>query len=72
MTLSKFASIANDVSKKELENQYLRENIMASLNSYILKNGINDPNNQKNYANYLLSFALEYGNEMDLTKEVPA
>ena len=52
----KQSSSAKDETRIKIENQIWRENLIASLNSYINKNGKDDPNNNDNYAHYLLSY----------------
>jgi hypothetical protein len=38
-----------------IDHQIKRENLVARLNNYILKNGVGNPQNNDNYAHYLLS-----------------
>ena len=50
------SSSANNEDQVKIENQIWRENLIASLNSYINKNGKDNPKNNENYAHYLLSY----------------
>jgi hypothetical protein len=45
-----------------VDNQIKRENLVARLNNYILKNGAGNPQNNDNYAHYLLSYYEEIKN----------
>jgi hypothetical protein len=39
-----------------IDSQIQREHLLAKLNNYILTNGLENPMNKANYAQYLLSY----------------
>jgi hypothetical protein len=57
-----------DTKRINIDNQIKRENLVLRLNNYILKNGVGNPQNNDNYAHYLLSYYEKIENPTAETK----